>query len=221
MEPRIYTQADSKVEIKGGEARHYDLLMNLISGGTYPAFIHQAIKEMNIKPQDRILDLGCGSGRNICLMNHYLSPQGRILGLDIGTEMLEQSRRRCQKYPYISFKNQRIDEPLPYENEFDIVFISFVLHGFIQEKRIRIIENAARALRSGGRFILLDYGEFDLKSSPWLVRWAFKVECALATDFIGRNLQAILLEKGFDDFHIHPHYRGYIRLLSAQKKPDR
>ena len=33
----------SKVEVAGAEARYYDLLMNLITGGTYPFFICRVI----------------------------------------------------------------------------------------------------------------------------------------------------------------------------------
>ena len=48
---------------------------------------------MAIQPEDAILDLGSGSGRNACLMARYLSDRGRIAGLDVGVEMLEQARR--------------------------------------------------------------------------------------------------------------------------------
>jgi len=214
-----YTRSDTKVEVKGFEARHYDLLMNTITGGTYPFFVRKVVQEMRIQPNDKILSLGCGTGRNLCLMNKYLSPQGRIVGLDIGPEMLEQARRRCGGFPHIAIENQRIEEPLLYQEEFDKVFISFVLHGFIQEDRLKIIANARRALVPGGEFIILDYDEFDLKRSPWPVRFAFeKVECPLATDFIGRDLQAVLREQGFDGFRTHPHYLGYVRLLAARRK---
>lgn len=212
-----YKQSDSKVEVKGNEARHYDLMMNLISMGSYPAFIQKVVNEMNIQPQDKILDFGCGSGRNICLMTQHLSNQGRVLGLDIGSEMLEQSETRCKQFPNVEFKNQRIDEVLPYENEFDKVFISFVLHGFVQEKRLQIIDNARRALRPGGEFIILDYNEFDLKQSSLLARLAFKVECPLATDFISRDLKGILQEQSFDEFKTKTFYKGYVRLLTARK----
>jgi len=207
----------SKVEVTGLEARHYDFFMNLITAGTYPFFIRRAVREMRIQPEDEILVLGSGTGRNILLMNKDLSGQGRVLGLDIGPEMLEQSRRRTKHLPHVAIENRRINEPLPFEVEFDKVFISFVLHGFIQEDRLKIIQNAERALRPGGEFIILDYNEFDLARSPWLVRFAFKMECPLATDFIGRDLQAILREQGFDQFRTHPHYLGYVRLLAARK----
>lgn len=104
-----------------------------------------------------------------------------------------------------------------YQDEFDKVFISFVLHGFVQEDRLKIIANAQRALWTGSEFILLDYNEFDLKQSPGLVRLTFKMECPLATDFIGRDLQAIRREQGFDEFRVHPHYLGYVWLLPVRK----
>ena len=214
---QTYTRSDSKVEVTGLEARYYDLLMNTITGGTYPFFIRNAIREMQIQPGDNILVFGAGTGRNMDLMDKYLSGKGRIIGLDVGPEMLEQAQRRFADHPYITIEKQRIEEPLPYEGEFDKVFISFVLHGFIQEDRLKIIANAQSALRPGGEFIILDYNEFDLKQSPWPVRFVFKMECPLATDFIGRDLQAILREQGFDEFRVYPHYLGYVRLLAARK----
>ncbi len=207
----------SKVEVTGAEARHYDFFMNTITGGTYPFFIRRSVKEMRIKPDDKILVLGAGTGRNISLMDKYLSGDARVLGLDIGPEMLEQAQRHFANHPYISIEDRRIDESLPYQGEFDKVFISFVLHGFIQEDRLKIIANAQRALRPGGELIILDYNEFDMEHSPRLVQFIFKMECPLATDFVERDLEAILREQGFDKFRTHPHYFGYVRLFAAQK----
>jgi len=212
-----YTRSDSKVEVTGFEARHYDFFMNLITGGTYPFFIHRVVKDMQIQPADSILDLGSGTGRNISLMNKYLSEEGRVLGLDIGSEMLEQAQRRFANHPRVAIEKRRVEEPLPYQDEFNKVFISFVLHGLIQEDRLKVIANTYRALKPGGEFLILDYNEFDLKRSPWPVRFAFKLECPLATDFIGRNLQAMLREQGFDGFRVHTYYLGYVRLLMARK----
>jgi ubiquinone/menaquinone biosynthesis C-methylase UbiE len=212
-----WTHADSKVEVKGFEARHYDLLMNAITGGTYPLFIRRAVREMRVQPGDEILVLGSGTGRNLCLMNKYLSGQGRIVGLDIGPEMLEQSKQRCQHLSHIAIENQRIEQPLPYQEEFDKVFISFVLHGLVPDERLKVIANAYQALRPGGEFIILDYNEFDLKHALLPVRFAFKIECPLASEFVGVDLQARLQEQGFDDFRVHPHYFGYVRLISARK----
>ena len=212
-----YDRSVSKVEVTGFEARNYDLMMNLITVGTYPFFIHRAIKEMGIQPEDRILILGSGTGRNASLMKKYLSDKGKILGLDIGDEMLEQAHHNFRNYPNITFKKQRIDEPLLYKDEFDKVFISFVLHGFIQEDRLKIIANAHNALHSGGEFIILDYNEFDPAKSPWLVQTVFKMECPLATDFVLRDWKSTLKGNGFHNFRKKTHYFGYVQLLKSSK----
>lgn len=219
---RTYSRSDSKVEVTGLEARHYDSLMNLITAGTYPSFIRRVVQDMAIRPEDAILDLGSGSGRNACLMVRHLSGEGRIVGLDIGPEMLEQARRRCRDLPNVTMEKQRIEETLRYRDEFDKVFIAFVLHGFVQEDRLRIVDNVYRALRPGGRFLILDYDEFEPEQSSWPVRFAFRrIECPLATDFVRRDWRAVLREKGFGGFQVHRYYSGYVRLLGAEKVDPR
>ena len=215
---RTYTRSDSKVEVTGTGARHYDLLMNLITAGTYPIFIRRAVRDMAIQPEDSLLDLGSGTGRNTCLMARYLSDQGRILGLEIGKEMLEQSRRRCRNLPGVAIENRRIEEPLPYQEEFDLVFIAFVLHGLVQEDRLRVVENVHKALKPGGRWHILDWNEFEPEHAPWPMGSLFqRLECPLATDFVRRNWRSLLGEHGFGDFEVHRYYFGSLRLLTARK----
>jgi len=176
------------------------------------------VRDMAIQSEDAILDLGSGSGRNACLMARYLSGGGRIVGLDIGVEMLAQARRRCRYLPNVTMEKQRIEETLHYREEFDKVFISFVLHGFVQEDRLRIVDNVYRALRPGRQFLILDYDEFEPEQSFWPVCFAFRhLECPLATDFVRRDWRAVLREQGFGDFQTHRYYFGYVRLLGAEK----
>ena len=75
---------ESKVEVTGFEARHYDLLLKMGSFGVYNRMLKKAIADMNILPDDAILDLGCGTGYNDCLMAGYLNQDGKIVGLEIG-----------------------------------------------------------------------------------------------------------------------------------------
>lgn len=214
---KVYTREDSRVEIKGREARHYDLMMNVFTLGMYPFFIRRVIKAVNIAPGDNILVFGCGTGRNMALMNKYLKGSGRILGLDIGDEMLEQADRKFKNHPYISAEKKNITEDLPYKEEFDKVFISFVFHGLIQEDRDKVIANAYKALKPGGEFVILDYNEIDLEKSSFLVRFLFKVECPLATEFIGKDLKDMLRGGGFESFRQKNFGWNKVRLLAAVK----
>ncbi len=218
-ETPAYDRSQSKVEVRGFEARHYDRLIDLVTLGTYPSFIRRATGDMDIRPGDAILDLGSGTGRNAELMARRLSGDGRILGLDIGPEMLAQARARFSDRPNIVFEEQRINEPLPYSAEFDKALISFVLHGFVQEDRLRIIDNVHEALKPGGVFFILDYAHFEPEEAALPVRWIFRhAECPLATDFARRDWEAILAARGFGDFNSRFYYKGYVRLLAARKE---
>lgn len=212
----MLSPARSKVEVGTKEARYYDLGMSLISLGIYPRFIKRVVDRMDIQPGQMILDLGSGTGRNDCLMGYKIGSQGKILGLDISNKMLSIANKRCQTYANIQFSQQRIEEPLAYHEEFDKVFISFVLHGFEDAQKLDIISNARQALKQGGIFYILDYNEFDL-GKLWLpLRWAFTYgECQLASEFLKLDLKAMLHRQGFTSFEEDIFFKGHFRLLKA------
>ena len=208
----------SHIEVGGWGARHYDLMMDLLLVGRYQAFIEQAIKRMDIRRGDAILDLGSGAGRNIGVMMKFLDSTGRVVGVDISQEMLRQARQRCRAYPQVTFLNRRIEEPLSFQEEFDKAFICFTLHGFEDEDKERVIANAHRALKPGGVFWILDYSEFDLDRQWFPFRWAFRrFECELASEFLSLGLKGLLARHGFGSFVTYPFLRDYARLLRAEK----
>jgi ubiquinone/menaquinone biosynthesis C-methylase UbiE len=69
----------SHVEVGERAARRYDLTMDLLLVGRYQAFIEKAIERMDIRQGDAILDLGSGTGHNICVMLKVLGPTKREL----------------------------------------------------------------------------------------------------------------------------------------------
>ncbi len=198
-------------------ARHYDRLLNLLSFGAYGGFIARAAGEIGIQKEDSILDLGCGTGRNAALMLEQLGPSGKIKGLDVLQEMQEQFERRFEKEARVTFLRQRIDVTFDLNEKFDLVFISFVLHGFPQSVRKIILENARRHLRQDGRLVILDYAEFSLHQRSFIFRYIFrKFECAYALDFIESDWKRILGELGFRVEGEKYYFRNIIRLLKAR-----
>jgi ubiquinone/menaquinone biosynthesis C-methylase UbiE len=216
MKEKLYPE--SGVELTPFISKHYDRVLNMGSFGLYRGFIERAIEQMEIEPDDAILDLGCGTGRNAQLMSKYLGPNGTITGLDISEDMQKQFLQKFKADERFSFIHQRIDVHFDLGQSFDIVFISFVIHGFPHEVRNTVIQNAYRHLKPGGSFMILDFAEFDMATMPSLHRWVFKtVECIYAFDFIERDWKAILSEAGFSSFTEHFHLKKYARLLRAVK----
>ena len=218
-EPRIYP--DSKVEIRGFTARFYDRLMDLITFGRYGRFIRRAIELMKIREDDAVLDIGCGTGRNACLMASYLGEGGSLLGLDVSDEMGGQFRKRCAAFPNVSWERKRVDLPLELDGSFDRALISFVLHGFPHEVRGVVLDNVHRALKPGGTLFLLDYPPFDLDKAPFHIRSGFRlVECPYAFDFIERDWNAIFREHGFEPHVAGTFFGGYVHLLAGTRNGD-
>jgi len=209
---------DSGVELSKFTASNYDKVMNIASFGKYKNFINSAIADLGISKNDKILDLGCGTGRNILLMYKYAGNNSTLVGLDISEDMEKQFEENTLNYSNISFANKRIDKLFEMEQKFDKIFISFVIHGFPHEIRKIIIKNAYNNLKPGGTFNILDFAEFDMAKMPFHHRFVFKkIECKYAFDFIERNWKSILQENGFDNFEESFYFKKYVRLLKAKK----
>ncbi len=209
---------ESGVELSPFTAKHYDRVMNVASLGLYCGFIHRAIKAMDIQREDRILDLGCGTGRNACIMAKYLGDNGEITGVDVSSVMETQFSKKCTKHKNIKFVRQRIDVPFSLSKQFDKIFISFVIHGFPHEIRKTVLENISNHLKPNGTLFMLDYAEFNINKMPSLYHFIFKsIECKYAFDFIKRDWKKILANYNFAGFEEVFFVKSYVRLLKAQK----
>ncbi len=209
---------DSGVELTPFTATHYDNVMDIASLGLYGGFIHKAIKAMDIQHGDTILDLGCGTGRNACIIAKYLGDSGKITGMDVSPIMEKQYNKRCANHRNSNFIRQRIDLPFSLPEQFDKIFISFVIHGFPHIIRQTILKNIYVHLKPDGAFFMLDFAEFNLSAMPPLYRFIFKkIECKYAFDFIERDWKKILESNNLSGFEEFFFFKNYVRLLKAKK----
>ena len=218
LQNRAYIQENSKVALKGFEAKYYDRLIDFITFGWYKDFIKQVIKDLGLKKGDFIADFGAGTGRNALLMRQYIGKEGKIVGFEIGKEMQEQFLQKTKNFDNIFLEPSSILEELKQEGVFDLVFLSFVFHGFEQKNREKIINNAKKLLKKGGVLAILDFNEFDIDAAPFYVRLPILfLECPLAQDFIERDLKKMLRAQDFGEFEQKSYFKGFLRLLKAKK----
>src|SRR5947208_4581908 len=57
---------------------------------------------MQLRPSDRVLDLGCGAGWATRLLAAR-APQGKVIGVDISDEMIARARRSSEGFSNIEF----------------------------------------------------------------------------------------------------------------------
>lgn len=208
----------SKILIEGFFAKYYTFLLNLITLGFYQRVIKNAINLMNLKKGDKIIDFGCGPGKNDLLLLEKLNFEGKVVGIDISDDMLIQAKRKAKKFKNFEVLKARIEEELPFIDEFDHVFISFVIHGFENYDKEKILKNAYKVLKKGGNLNILDYSEFNLERANFLIKLFFnKIECELAKEFIKLDFSNFIENLGFRVLNEHILGSGYIRFLVAEK----
>lgn len=76
----------------GRGARFYDVLS--LEPVLYRAGRLAAIEQLRLRPGDRVLDVGCGTGLNFPLLAEAVGPSGQVVGVDGSDAMLDRARRR-------------------------------------------------------------------------------------------------------------------------------
>jgi arsenite methyltransferase len=106
-----------------------------------------------LRPGDRVLDLGSGSGMDVFAAAMDVGPTGSVTGVDMTPEQLANAERLIRYQP-VSFVHARIEE-LPFDDaSFDVVISNGVIN--LSAAKRRVFAEAARVLRTGGRLSLAD-----------------------------------------------------------------
>jgi demethylmenaquinone methyltransferase/2-methoxy-6-polyprenyl-1,4-benzoquinol methylase len=134
----------------GRIARRYDLANHVLSGGADFLWRRRATKIVTgWRPRD-VLDLATGSG-DLSLSLQRSLPEATIIAADFSPEMLEIARRKGVAKTVLADALQ-----LPFESgSFDCVTVAFGLRNMADWDRA--LSEMARALRSGGHLLVLDF----------------------------------------------------------------
>ena len=60
-----------------------------------PGIRRRAIKRLELKSGDRVLEVGCGTGRNLSLLREAVGPEGHVYGIDLSDGMLAAAQKLC------------------------------------------------------------------------------------------------------------------------------
>lgn len=137
-------------------ADNYDFINNIISFGTQHFIKSKCIKALKIKQSDYLLDLCTGTGD---LARLAQKEGANVVAVDFSEKMLEIAKDKSSGISYL----QRDVTNLPFPNEsFDIVTIGFGLRNVCNPEKA--VEEVYRILKSGGKFLHLDFGKKNLAS---------------------------------------------------------
>jgi SAM-dependent methyltransferase len=151
-----------------------------------------------LSPGEVVLDLGSGGGIDVLLSARRVGPTGKAYGLDMTPEMLNLARanQRAAGIENAEFLQGDIEHiPLP-DNSVDVIISNCVIN--LAADKPRVLQEAHRVLRPGGRFAVADIvvrGELPEPARESLALWTGCVAGALTEDEYTRHLGAA----GFSD----------------------
>ncbi len=160
-----------------------------------------ALAQLN--PGETVLDLGSGGGIDVLLSARRVGPTGKAYGLDMTDEMLalaNENKRKAQATNVEFLKGEIEDIPLP-DNSVDVIISNCVIN--LSADKDRVLREAFRVLRPGGRFAVSDVvtrGEITAAIRQSVLLWVGCVAGALdETEYRSK-----LISAGFEQVEIEP-----------------
>lgn len=104
----------------------------------------------------RGLEIGCSIG---VLTQRLATRCGELLAVDVIPSALEQARRRCARWPHVTFARMQIPEQLP-EGHFDLILLSEVGYYWSRADLAIAADALLARLRPGASLLLVHWTPF-------------------------------------------------------------
>ena len=147
-------------------SRRYDLMNDLISGGLHRAWKDVLVSAVNPPKSERnfaVLDLAGGTGDIAFRILQAGGAGTRVTVCDINADMLDAGRDRASDRTFagsVTFEQGNAEDLACADRSFDCVAIAF---GIRNVPRIeRALAEAYRVLKTGGRFLCLEFSAVDV-----------------------------------------------------------
>ena len=159
----------------------------------------RAIKQMAIQPDERVLEVGVGTGINLSLYPKAC----RITGIDFSSSMLEKARERVDRDGLRQMRLLQMDAAdLKFaDDSFDIVYAPYLIS--VVPDPIKVACEMRRVCRPGGRIIFLNHflspnpivSRFERLISPFTIHVGFKADLDLSAFLAQSALEPVSIEK--------------------------
>lgn len=115
------------------------------------------IAALNLRPGATVVDLGTGAGVLVPFLSRAVGPQGRVIAQDIIQEFLDKAAElaRARGLGNVEFRLGSEKDPRLEPDSADLILAVDSYHHFDYPEEM--LAGIRRALRDGGRFVVVDY----------------------------------------------------------------
>jgi SAM-dependent methyltransferase len=152
---------------------------------------------------ETVLDLGSGGGIDVLLSAKRVGPSGKAYGLDMTDEMLalaSENQRKAGATNVEFLKGEIENIPLP-DNSVDVIISNCVIN--LSADKDRVLAEAFRVLRPGGRFAVSDVVSRDNVLEGIRRNMELWIGC-IAGALEESEYKAKLIKAGFENIGIEP-----------------
>lgn len=210
-----------KVDIEAAYQRNassYDFAVKFLYpliGLRINKYRRRAVKYLNPHLGDTIVDVGCGTGLCFPLLMKKIGPKGKLIGVDISSEMLFLANERVKRAGWANVELVQSDTAKFQFPEGVNGVISTGVFGYIQERR-EVIENISNILADGGRLVIVD-GKLPSNWPTWLFKGFVKLSSpfGLTEDYFN-NYTWRIVEMLFENTTFEEVYGGLLYISSGE-----
>jgi len=155
-----------------------------------------------VKPGNKVLDVGCGSGRLTIAAQNWVGPTGEAQGIDPAPEMIAVARQNAARASLAAKFKVGLVEAIPFpEATFDVVLSRLVMHHLPGDLIQRGLAEMRRVLKPGGLCLIVD---FEPPKSPILRHLVENLLHPVMAQIDVRNYIPLLVEAGFAEVETGP-----------------
>ncbi len=191
----------------------YDAVSALaaLSVGGEKRFHQLFLRDLEINPDTKILDLCCGAGQ---ATRELVKHSQNVTGLDASPIAIRRAKQNVPQAEYV----ESFAEKMPFsDRQFDLVITNTAMHEMDAEQLQQIIQEVNRILTPAGQFIIID---FHRPTNPlfWLpiatFLWLFETETAW--QLLRTDLTQLLSKSGFKVESCQLYAGGSLQVLRSR-----
>ena len=186
----------------------YDIMNDVMSLGIHRLWKQRFIEWMNPKKDDRLIDMAAGTGDIANAFLRRIKNQGHVSCVDPNKLMIEKGKKKLKHLNNIQWHISSA-ENLPFkDNIFDIYSVSFGVRNFSDTQKA--LREAHRVLKSGGRFICLEFSKVENEILNKVYKTYSKTIPFIGKYIVGDSEPYDYLIKTIDEFYNQESFKKII-----------